>query len=557
MVKPLVVKNGRKVLVLSVVLLAGMMAAANAELTAVWRYSSANTKWVNEAALAIVPKATVADYVDLDTTVKYQTIDGWGGSPNEIGTNALHKLPAALQDSVIKLLFDTVTGCKFNVIRLPIGCTDFSLGGYTLNDTPNDTLMTNINITRDSLGTIKFTKDAMRYNPNLQVWGSPWTAPKWMKNNNNWWGGGANTEECALIQTPKILTAYALYFSKAIQLYKDAGLPYFALAFQNEPRVCQPFPSMRWSSGTTMANFMKYYLYPRMHADHPDIQLWTPTMNVADHTYFAPLLNDTATTHLVATGVQYEGKDAVVWLHATYPNIKIYATELVCGGGDNQWAYAFDPTFRDIKFYFDNGASGAFQWNLMLDKSGSSGPMINWIQNSMITMDTVAKTIMCQPQYYVLKHMSYYIRPGARIIRITGSYMANVIAAQNPDGSVAVVAQNNAVAAQQIAVRFFGSQMVRATLPGSSFASFLISTNAGVIYSPKISNLAAVNRSFKVIGEKFMLPKAYVGKTCKCSVFDIKGKFIREVSTKNRIISLSRDFGIPEGVYVVRIRALP
>jgi len=89
----------------------------------------------------------------------------------------------------------------------------------------------------------------------------------------------------------------------------------------------------------------------------------------------------------------------------------------------------------------------------------------------MITMDTVAKTITYQPQYYVLKHFSYYIRPGSRVIKSTGTYAANQISVKNPDGSIAVVAQNLNTGTQQVAIHF-GNQMVVAPMPGSSFGQF-------------------------------------------------------------------------------------
>jgi len=554
------VRSRGKAFSLAVVLLAGMMAPADAVLNkAKWRYSSVNTKWVAEAQLPIVTYTAQPTEIVLDTTVKYQTIDGWGGSPNEVGMKALQTLPAAMQDSVMRLLFDTVmVGCKFNMIRLPIGCTDFSLSGYTLNDGAGDYTMSKININRDIPGTIKFTKDALAINPYLKVWGSPWTAPPWMKNNNAWWGGGANTDECALKQDGATLTAYALYFSRAVSLYKNQGLPFFALSFQNEPRVCQPFPSTRWNGGVIMQNFMKNYLYPRMHADHPDVELWTPTMNVADHTYYSPLLDDTS-THIAAACFQYEGRDAIAWVHATYPRLKLYATELVCGGGDNQWSYAFNPTFLDVQFYISNGAGGAFQWNLILEKNGASGPMVNFRQNCMITMDTVAKTITLQPQYYVLKHFSYYIRPGSRVVRVTGNYAANVVGVQDPtNGNLVVVAQNVNTAARPVAIRF-GTQMVTASIPASSFASFVIfdsSANSIRFTTASMNHPAVAGGSFRTSGEKFMLPSAYAGKTVSCAVHNLHGKFIRLVSTENREICLSRDFGMPEGVYVVKIAAV-
>jgi glucosylceramidase len=305
-----------------------------------------------------------------------------------------------------------------------------------------------------------------------------------------------------------------------------------------------------------MQNFMKNYLSPRMKTDHPDIELWTPTMNVADHTYFSPMLDDTS-THIAAACFQYEGRDAIAWVHATYPKLKLYATELVCGGGDNQWSYAFDPTFKDVKFYIDNGAGGAFQWNLILEKNGNSGPTVNFRQNCMITMDTVAKTITFQPQYYVLKHFSYYIRPGSRVIKTTGSYAANQVSVRNPNGSIAVVAQNLNAGAQQVAIHF-GNQMVVASMPGSSFASFMIydstttGTNQSVAFHPE--NHAPAPRTLTVAGDGFTLPLEYAGTAGVCAVYNLQGKFVRELSIVNNAVNLSRDYGMSRGIYIVRLR---
>ena len=170
---------------------AGLMAPSHAVLKAKWRTSTSSNPWVAEQQLPIVNHTTQTTEIDIDTTVKYQTMTGWGGSPNESGVLGLHKLSAALQDSVMRAMFDTVNGCKFNMIRLPIGCSDFSLNGYSLDDYAGDYTMNNVNIHRDSLVTLDFCKKASAINPNLKVWGSPWTAPAWMKGNNNWSGGAS------------------------------------------------------------------------------------------------------------------------------------------------------------------------------------------------------------------------------------------------------------------------------------------------------------------------------------------------------------------------------
>jgi glucosylceramidase len=304
---------------------------------------------------------------------------------------------------------------------------------------------------------------------------------------------------------------------------------------------------------------MKNYLYPRMHADHPDIALWTPTMNVADHTYFSPMLDDTS-THLTTACFQYEGRDAIAWAHTTYPKLKLRFTEMTCGGGDNQWSFAFDPSFKDLKYYIDNGAGGADWWNLILEKNGNSGPTVNFKQNSMITIDTVAKTFRYTPIYYVMKHFSFYIRPNSKIVKVTGSYAANQVSVKNVDGSVAVVAQNNSASAQTVTIKF-GNQMVSASMPASSFGSFLMWDDAVSVSQPGIagksqSRIASVNRFYKVAGDKFSFPGEFEGKTCTGAIYDVDGRMVREFSVKAGAMSLSKDFGVSKGVYIVHVKAV-
>lgn len=550
-------------------LVAGMISPAHAVLKAKWRVSTASNPWAAEQQLSIVTHTTQNTEIVLDTTVKYQTMTGWGGSPNESGVLALHKLPAALQDSVIKAFYDTVNGCKFNMIRLPIGCSDFSIDGYSLDDNNGDYAMDKISIHRDSLVSLDFCKKAAVINRNLKVWGSPWSAPAWMKNNNNWFGGTALSEECALKQDNTTLTAYALYFSKAVTLYKAYGIPFFALAFQNEPYCCQPFPSMRWSSGTMMLNFMKNFLGPRMVADHPDVELWTPTMNINDTNAFVPMLRDAYTSTIITTVCyQYQGEDEINYIHKKFPNVREYLTELQCGGGDNSWNYIQTSTFPEIKMGIANGVSGAFQWNLLLANGGFSaqwatGSNGHWAQNSMITVDTTQnKKIIYNSQYYGLKHLSYYIRPGSKVIKVTGQYDTNEISVKNSDGSLVVVTNNQNSGSQNVAI-CFGTQMVQATLPGLSFASFKIydsslvqdAVHPAINVAPEI-RLVSVNKYFKITGDKFSLPAEFAGKTCNGAFYDVNGRFIREFSTNSGSLSLSKEFGLSKGVYVVHIKSV-
>jgi glucosylceramidase len=404
----------------------------------------------------------------------------------------------------------------------------------------------------------------MKFNPTLKVWGSPWTAPIWMKTVNNCWGpSDPNSDQCAVNQSPSILRAYALYFSKAVSLYKAEGLPFFALSFQNELRVCQPFPSTRWT-GATGRDFMNNYLAPKMKADHPDVQLWTPTMNVADvANYFAPMLN--GCKDIVATCFQYEGEQVMAQVHSQWPNIKTYATELACGGGENSWDYPLSQTFVEIKNTITNGGvSGVCQWNLVLDKSYSSGSFVNFKQNCMITIDSVAKTYTLQTQYYGLKHFSYYIRPGAKILKVSGGYANSAVPAQNPSGSIAVVTENNSAGAKTVAVHW-GNQMVSAQLPAYSFGSFLIwdSLTTGTmsnVHGMPAKSLVPVNRIFTIASGKPRLPNEFLGKVCQGAIFDTKGRLIREfsgyVGYGAANANLLGDLKSAQGVYIVQVKAV-
>ena len=46
------------------------------------------------------------------------------------------------------------------------------------------------------------------------------------------------------------------------------------------------------------------------------------------------------------------------------------------------------------------------------------------------------------PEYYVMRHFSHYVRPGAKVLGTTGHFNSMAIAFRNPDGRTAAVALN-------------------------------------------------------------------------------------------------------------------
>jgi glucosylceramidase len=507
------------------------------------RTTTQSTLWGPEQNLTIEDSRTVTTRIDVDTATRYQTIEFLGGCFNELGWKALQSLSTAGADSVIASLFDTVTGCKFNMCRMPIGANDYALNWYSLNETVDDTLMTAINIDRDKAGLDNYIKAAMKYTPNLRMWASPWSPPAWMKTNGNYSGNNSGFK-----QEKSYLNAYALYLSKAIKLYRDDGIKIEALSFQNEPYASQPYPSCLWSA-EQMRDFIKLYLGPKFEADQLGAEIWTPTMNNGDFSNFKTMLGDTvAAKYIKAACFQWEGRNAVGTVHAAYPNLRLFQTENECGDGTNLWAYAENPTYFYMKFYFDNGANGYFQWNMVTDKSGRSG--WNWAQNSMICIDTVQKQVIYNPQYYLVKHFSYYVKPGAKKIKSSGNY-SNQIAFLNPDGSVVMVLINSGTSAVSLGINCV-SKMVNVTLPGKSFNTIMLINAQGAVLPNSHGAGYGAGAPARVMISKSGLRFARQGNAISAQLFNLSGDAVKTAPAVvgNTVVMNTR--GIRSGIYLLK-----
>jgi glucosylceramidase len=97
---------------------------------------------------------------------------------------------------------------------------------------------------------------------------------------------------------------------------------------------------------------------------------------------------------------------------------------------------------RDIIGCLNNWVDGWVDWNMVLDKQG--GP--NWFENwcvAPVIVDPEKDEVYFTPLYYTMAHFSKYIRPQAQVIGLESSDSElQVTAAQNPDGSIAVVVFN-------------------------------------------------------------------------------------------------------------------
>jgi len=131
---------------------------------------------------------------------------------------------------------------------------------------------------------------------------------------------------------------------------------------------------------------------------------------------------------------------------------------------------AAEYTFSLMKHYFENGISTYTFWNSVLDETGKS--MWGWKQNSMITINSSTKEVVYHPEYYLLRHFSSFVMPGARKVKTEGDN-SGILAFLNPDKSLIIIACNKDETDREINVRI-DKKRLSVTLQAHSFNTFKI-----------------------------------------------------------------------------------
>ena len=93
-----------------------------------------------------------------------------------------------------------------------------------------------------------------------------------------------------------------------------------------------------------------------------------------------------------------------------------------------------------------------------------------------MTVDIDAKTFKYNYEFYLIKHLSHFVQPGAKRLdtfSLTG--YENLLAFANPDKSVVILLQNDLC--QDLPVRVkIGDKVIAATLQADSFNTFVVRT---------------------------------------------------------------------------------
>lgn len=504
--------------------------------------SSENNYW---KTATVTKKTSGTPDITVDITSKKQSWEGFGGTFNEMGWDALSVVKSEIP-TAMKLLFDDKDGAGFTFGRIPIGASDYSNDYYTLDATAGDYSMQKFSIDRDRQKLIPYIKAAMEINPKIHFWGSPWICPDWMKS-------GMNFKSDA-----QTMGAYALYFARFVEEYSKEGITIEAIHHQNEPGYAQ----VKWTI-KLFVDFIKNYLGPQFKTKNLKTEIWCGTMSNPDDSLIAfACMNDTAAMkYIVGFGLQWN-------LEAVVPALskkgRVWQTEHRCGN------YNFDTKYWDIKRYsatkpqndhfygeeswlllrdwISAGVNAYNAWNMVLDTYGKS--LGNWPQNALLVVDRTAKTLTKTPAYWVFRHFSQYIRPGATRIGTSGS--DEVLAFVNPDGYVITQVYNKNDSPKDLTVSVSGG-LYNFTLPAHSWATLRTAPTtkiADLADNSNSSNGKQLKINFTSTDYRIQFP---VSESGKLELLTPSGVVLKSISLANRSheISLARN-ALPAGLILMR-----
>jgi len=398
----------------------------------------------NEPELLITETGSGYPLISVDTAIQFQSIDGFGaaltGSSAYLIDEILNEDERA---ALLTSLFDAEAGIGISYLRLTIGASDFSLMDFTYDDMPagqTDFDLQHFSLDNDLADVIPVLKEIIEISPSINLMGSPWSPPAWMKTNESLKGGQLKTNSYGV---------YADYFVKYVQEMALEGIVITSVTPQNEPLYFTAnYPCMQMQP-IEQLNFIKDYLGPKFQATGINTKIIIYDHNWDNTNYAISILNDPAARTFIAGSAfhAYGGEvSAMTTVHNAHPDKDLYFTEISGGAWATDFGANLIWNMRNIFMGTTlNWSKNVLLWNLALDQN--YGPQNNGCGNcrGVVTINNPGGQVTNNEEYYSIAHFSKFVRPGA--VRISTSISqaltnAGAVAFQNTDGSKAIIVCN-------------------------------------------------------------------------------------------------------------------
>lgn len=400
--------------------------------------------------------------IDQKTTYSRSDIIGFGGGWTGAVNYVLDKFSPKLRSHFYRSYFSSDVGIGYNVVRIPIGGTEFSLSPWTndetINFTPDPTLS---NFTaldpRDILQNNQLKEMQQETgNSDIRFIGAIWSPPLWMKAMHEYYGPADNQV------IPDYYQALANYHARWLNLTIDDDIPIWGLSTGNEPYYAVYYPydaeGCSWNA-SDQADWIVDYFVPAIKQTGHDINIniFDDMRNIAvdylkNMTDRQPDLMDY--TGLIAIHPYLDDVTSPTILntiHETYDKQILY-TEMSFGALDKpmgvtngSWGRA-EELIMILMESLQHDVTGYVDWNVILDSNG--GPSyVNASYDAYIHASYDFKAFYKQPVYYAMAHFAKFIPRHSLRINTTFSgpseTLVQTLAYLTPDNQITVILYNN------------------------------------------------------------------------------------------------------------------
>ncbi len=406
-----------------------------------------------------VPDGVELEVINVYDEVKYQKILGFGGAFTDASAHNYFQMSKKQQTEVSDAYFSETKGIDLDFCRICINSSDYAVDFYTCDDVEGDAELVHFNIEHDKKQIIPMIKDALKRNPDMKILASPWSPPKWMKTNGKMQDGGYLKKEYR--------AAWALFYAKFVQAYKDEGVPIWAVTVQNEAKALQFWESCLYTAEDER-DFVTGYLRPTLDREGlGDVKIFCWDHNKERAVDRALVTFGTTAgrnafdgmAHHWYSGDHFAALDAV---HQLFPEKYLIGTENSSRAIDAIPWYGGEQVAHELIGDFNNYCSAFQDWNLILDETGHP---YHWDKEKAATQKAGTHPMYNQPEYkkrrppspimrwngelrdeygyYYLGQFSKFVKKDA--VRIAScSYHEDLegIAFQNTDGSHVLVVMN-------------------------------------------------------------------------------------------------------------------
>lgn len=406
-------------------------------------------------------------------SVKYQTMMGFGGAITGAVAFNLEKLPKALEDSLLASYYSKAQGIGYNMLRIPIGGTDFDLAPWAYNEHPiNDVALSNFTQLdpRDLLivKRVKAVKELVERDTGerLKITAAAWGCPKWMRSPNRW--GGPCWLRTEYYQT------WADYHIRFLELMQEQGIDIWSVSTGNEPMngiigwVVTPWMTLGWNAkdvakyvaenlgptlkrsrfnrtlilaGDDQRTTFPWY-FTEMRKAHPEA--FDYISGLAVHSY----LDQYMPAQMLSAGQNAFPDKFILNTESSIGDVRYHPRGPLLGSWDRGVEYVI-LYMQSIK----NAVVGWIDWNLMLDERGGPNYVNNTVEAAIIVNGTGAEAYK-QPIFYVIGHFSKFIHEHSVRIEAHSDWdLVDTLAFQRPDDSIAVIINNRYIEEIEVSLR--------------------------------------------------------------------------------------------------------